>query len=67
MKTLDGEIEQFEVVKNESEHQNNCLHREVKKLYHYYREMGLNEGEAVRCAIMQYRNVVLPNKEKERK
>lgn len=59
-------IEQkFEVVRNEEEHKNNCLHKDVKELYNYYRDMGMGKKDSIRYARWTYKNLVEEN-EKQR-
>jgi len=48
----------FEVIRNEEEDKNNILHKEIKEMYMYYKEMGVNRRDAIRYAKWTYKNLV---------
>ena len=54
----------FEVIRNDEEDKNNCLHKEMKALYEYYLEMGCDKKEAIRYAKWNYQNLVRRRSEK---
>jgi hypothetical protein len=49
--------DKFEIVRDEGEHKNNCLHKEIKELYEHYLRMGFPKIEAIRYAKWNYRNL----------
>ena len=52
-------IEQkFEVIRNNEEHKNNCLHKDIKELYNYYLDKGFDKKDAIRYAKWTYKNLM---------
>jgi len=46
----------FEVIRNEEEHKNNCLHFELKKWYNYYCSMGCTKQQAIKYSKWNIQN-----------
>jgi len=48
--------DKFEVIRNEEEHKNNGLHKELKMWYNHYLKMGCTKQHAIRYAYWNLRN-----------
>ena len=55
----------FEVKRNEEEHKNNECHKEIKRMYEYYKKMGVEPKFAIRLAKWQYQNVICDERYKK--